>query len=373
MTSRGDQIAAVLIVGIVGVLIPGLQPQLLGALAAEGRLSVAALGSLASVELLAMGIAAGAAGFVLPIGRLRPVAILGLIAAGALDILTPHLDPGGIFAARVGAGIAEGVLIWLAIGLIVRAGAPERWSGIYLATQTLAQLALASGIGLAGAGSDGGFTPLGVVTLAALVAVRWMPAAYPPLVVDGDRSGMLTARGLVALVGVLLYLAFVVAVWVYVEPLAAQRGVAPSAVRLIAPLSLAMQVLGAGAATIIAGRLPPRATILLVGLVNLGLLAVMGATASGTGFVAATTAFGFLWLFVMPFQLPAVVAADPTRRAAVLIGGAQLVGSSLGPFAAGLLIGDADVAPILWFGAACLVVGVIALVAAGSRRHGDDA
>lgn len=373
MTLRGGRIAAVLVVGIVGVLMPGLQPQLLGALAAEGRLSVAALGSLASVELLAMGIAAGAAGFMLPIGRLRPIATVALIATGLLDMLTPHLPAGGIFAARIGAGIGGGVLIWLAIGLIVRADRPERWSGIYLAAQTLAQLALASAIGLSGADSGTGFTALGVVTLAALAAVRWMPAGYPPLAAGGDGGGMPHARGLVALLGVLLYLAFVVAVWVYVEPLASQRGLPPRAIHLIAPLSLALQVLGAGTATIVAGRLPPRATILIVGLVNLGLLMVMALTSSALWFVTATAAFGFLWLFAMPFQVPAVVAADPTRRAAVLIGGAQLVGSSLGPFAAGRLIAETDVAPVLSFGAACLVIGVIALVAPGARRHGDGA
>lgn len=370
MTLRGGQIAAVLVVGIVGVLIPGLQPQLLGALAAEGRLSVAALGSLASVELLAMGIAAGAAGFVLPIGRLRAIAIAALIATGSFDILTPHLRAGGIFAARIGAGLGEGVLIWLAIGLIVRADRPERWSGIYLAMQTLAQLALASTIGLYEATSSGGFTALGAVTLAGLVAVRWMPAAYPPLATDGDRGGMPSARGIASLLGVLLYLAFVIAVWVYVEPLALQRGLSPRIVHLIAPVSLAMQVLGAATATIVAGRLPARATILLVGMINLGLLAVMAAAPSAALFVAATAAFGFLWLFAMPFQVPAVVAADPSRRAAILIGGAQLVGSSLGPFVAGLLIGEADVAPVLWFGAVCLIAGVIALVTAGSTRHG---
>ena len=374
MTLRGGQIAAVLAVGIVGVLIPGLQPQLLGAFAVEGRLSVAALGSLASVELLAMGVAAGAAGFVLPIGRLRAIALVALLATGLLDMLTPRLDAGGIFAARIGAGIGEGVLIWLAIGLVVRAERPERWSGIYLAAQTLAQLALASGIGLAGAGSERGFTALGMVTLAAIAAVGWMPAAFPPLATDSGRSsGMPGAQGILALLGVLLYLAFVVAVWVYVEPLALQRGLSPSAVHLIAPLSLAMQVLGAGTATILAGRLRPRATIVIVGFVNLGLLVLVARAMSALPFVAATAAFGFLWLFVMPFQVPAVVAADRTRRAAVLIGGAQLIGSSLGPFAAGLLIGTTDVVPVLWFGAACLIVGVAALVAAGSVRHGHGA
>ena len=82
------EIFAVLTVGIVGVLIAGLQPQLLGALATEGRLTVGALGNLATVELLAMGIAAGAAGFALPIGRIRAAAILAILALAVCDVLT---------------------------------------------------------------------------------------------------------------------------------------------------------------------------------------------------------------------------------------------------------------------------------------------
>ena len=367
------QVAAILIVGIVGVLIPGLQPQLLGALAAEGRLSVAALGGLASAELLAMGIAAGAAGFVLPIGRLRAVAAGALAATAIFDFATPHLGAAAVFAARIGAGLGEGVLIWIAIGFIARTARPERWSGIYLATQTLSQFALASLLGLYAAGSGAGFVALGAVTLAAIVAVRWMPVAYPPLADDGADGGQPPARGLVGLAGVVLYLAYVVAVWVYVEPLGTQRGLAPAAVHLIAPLSLAMQVLGAGAATLLAERLPVRATIAVVAAVNLGLLAIMAAPPSATWFVVATAAFGFLWLFAMPFQVPALIAADPSRRAAVLIGGAQLVGSSLGPVLGGLFVSEADVAPVLAFGAACLVAGVAALVAAGTMRHSAPA
>lgn len=370
MTLRGGQIAAILIVGIVGVLIPGLQPQLLGALAAEGRLSVPALGALASAELLAMGIAAGTAGFLLPLHRLRAITVAVLVTTAALDFLTPRLGAGGIFVARIGAGLGEGVLIWIAIGFIVRTARPERWSGVYLATQTLSQLAVACGIGLLAAGSDAGFIALGAVTAAAIVAVRWMPAAYPPLAAGETEGGRPPVRGLIALAGVVLYLAFIVAVWVYIEPLALQHGLSSTTVHLIAPFSLAMQVLGAGAATLLAGRLPTRATIAIVGLINLGLLAIMAIPPSASSFVAATAAFGFLWLFVMPFQVPAVIAADTTRRAATLIGGAQLVGSSLGPLIGARVVGDADVVPVLAFGAACLVTGVATLAAAAWLRHG---
>lgn len=358
-----DRIVAILAVGVIGVLIPGLQPQLLGALEAEGTLGATALGVLATVELLAMGLAAGGAGFVLPSARLREIAGVALIVTGALDITTPMLGTGAIFPARIAAGLAEGVLVWIAIGFIVRSRRPERWAGIYLAVQTLAQFALATLIGLLGASAGRGFMLLAAVTVAGLLALPWLPRAYAAH--EEAAGGRPPPRGLAALAGVLLYLAFIVAIWVYIEPLARQQQVGQAAIRLAPPLALAMQVLGAATATLLAERVPARLTALLVGVVNLGLLGLIGAPPSDAAFVAAVAAFGFLWLFVMPFQIPIVIAADPSRRAAMLIGGAQLTGSSLGPFLAALLVSDADVSPVLWFGGACAAMGVAALIGAG--------
>ena len=364
-----SQVVAVLAVGITGILIPGLQPQLLGALADEGHLSIGALGALASTELLAMGLAAGAAGFVLPVSRLRPIAAIALIGVAEFNFLTPLAASGWIFALRIFAGLGEGVLVWIAIGLIVRSERPERWSGIYLATQTLAQFALATILGslvLVHAGAGAGFTALGLVTLASLAALPWLPRGFGRLVATDGVGGRPPARGLVALAGVLVYLAFVVGVWVYLEPLAGQRGVG-GATWLIAPVSLAMQVLGAAAATLSANRLPARPVVVLVTIANLALLAVMAAASTPWAFVAASAAFGFLWLFVLPFQIPIVIAADPSRRSAMLIGGAQLVGSSAGPVLAGLVVGARDVSPVIGFGAACALIGTLVLIAAGHR------
>ena len=366
------QTAAVMVVGVIGVLIPGLQPQLLGALLAEAKLSTSALGLLATVELLAMGIAAGTAGLLLPVDRLRQITASALVATAALDLVTPHVSDGGLFAVRIAAGLGEGVLIWIAIGLIVRAARPERWSGIYLALQTLAQLALATAMGLAIVpqfGSAGGFRLLALVTALGLAALPSLPRAYAALDHGEAAGSALPARGLVALGGVTLYLAFIVSVWVYVEPLGLQRGIDAATVHLIAPLSLAMQVAGAAAAAALADRLPARAVVTAVAIANLVLLAIMGAAPSAAAFVVATSIFGFLWLFAMPFQVPILIAADSSRRAAMLIGGAQLVGSSLGPFIAALLVSDADVGPVLWFGAACAVTGVLALVSTGAGRR----
>lgn len=369
MTFSTRDSVVILALGTVGVLIAGLQPQLLGALAAEGRVTVDTLGTLAAVELLAMGVAAGAAGFVFPAARLRPVALAALVAAALADLASPWLDAPGLFAARIAAGLGEGVLVWVAIGFIVRTARPDRWSGAYLMIQTLAQFAIASLLGGIAADSGTGFTILAAVTAAGVLAVPLLPASYAPPVREPAAGAAPPVLGVVSLLGVLAYLAFVVALWVYVEPLAAARGLPPVLIHLIAPLSLAMQVLGAGLATLVAGRLNARMTLVVVGAVNLVLIAAMAAPPSAAVFVAATAIFGFLWLFALPFQVPLVIAADPTRRAALLIGGAQLAGSSIGPIMVGALVRGGNLAPVPWFAATALVLAVGLLIAASLRME----
>jgi DHA1 family inner membrane transport protein len=356
-----SSVAAVLIIGIVGVLIAGLQPQLLGALALEGRLSAAELGMTATAELLMMGLAAGFAGALLKPRRLRAIAMAATLVVVSADILTPSLASGGIMLARVVAGLASGVLIWIAIGLIVRMASPERWAGIYLLTQTLAQLAIATLLGsviIPAFGSGGGFRFLGAVCLAVMLCLPWLPRAYPELPRGDTPTGLPSRAGLAALLSILVYLAFVVGVWVYLEPFAAQIGISARVAGMAVPLALGAQVLGATAATLLVGRAPSAPVLLGVGGANLAVLGVFASGPSPLLFLGCTAVFGFLWLFVMPFQVPLVIAADPTRRSAVLIAGAQLTGSSLGPLLASALVREGDVRNTLWMGAACIIVSL---------------
>ena len=143
-TFRASAIVAVLAIGVVGVLIAGLQPQLLGMMATEGRLSAARLGVVATVELLAMGLGAGGAGAIVRVNGLRPAGAVAAIVLILADAVTPLAAGGAIIAVRAAAGLAEGTLIWLAIGFIARTANPGRWAAIYLMAQTFAQLLIAA-------------------------------------------------------------------------------------------------------------------------------------------------------------------------------------------------------------------------------------
>jgi hypothetical protein len=63
-------------------------------------------------------------------------------------------------------------------------------------------------------------------------------------------------------------------------------------------------------------------------------------------------------LFLAPFLVPMTIDADPTRRAAMQSGAAQLLGGAVGPLLASLVVGERDVHGVLALGAGLLVAGL---------------
>lgn len=360
------QATAILYVGITAVMIAGLQPLLLGALQFEGRLDSAQLGHAATAELLTMGVAASLAGAWLKPKGLRWIGLGAGLTLALIDALTPRVSGEGVTLVRAAAGVPSGVMLWMTIGLITRAPRPERWSGVFLTLQTLAQFGLSATLTawvIGKMGADGGFLALGAMSgLAGVAALAGSPS-FAPLGHADAPAGLPTLRGAASLAACFLFLACIVGVWVYAEPLSRQSGHGPAVAGTAISFSLAFQVLGGTTAILLAGRLRWFWTLLGCAAVDLSLLAAFAALPGATVFLAVSAAFGFIWLFLMPFLVPMTIEADPTRRSAVLLGGAQLLGGSLGPLMASALVTDADARGALAFGAACLVAAMAIVTA----------
>jgi len=359
------QRGAVLFVGIAGVMFAGVGPLLLGALQAAGRLSAAQLGQAGAVELLTMGIAAAGAGPLFGVRRLRLIAVACGLLMAALNLATTRVSGDALTLVRAVNGLPSGVLIWLTTAMIVRAPRPERWSGVYLTLQTLAQLGMVAGVSafvLGRFGVDGGFACLAVLGVATALGGLFVPAAFAPLAQDGEGTGGLpSGRGWLALAAAFCFQAFILAAWIYVEPLSRQAHHPEGTVGLAISLSLGAQVLGGAAATMLAGRIPWfRALTVSIGAA-MGLLGVFAILPPAPVFLAASAAFGFVWLFAAPFLTPLAIEADPTRRAAVLGSGAALLGCSAGPFLASRVVSDTDVRGALALGAvlAATALGIV--------------
>lgn len=356
------EVFAVMFVGIAGIMIAGLQPLLLGTLSHEGKITASQLGQAATAELLALGIAAFLAGAVLKPVRLKLIAVVMALVLAALDAATPLAEGDSITLIRGLAGLPSGVLMWVTIAMIARTPAPERWSAAYLTVQTLAQFLLATLISVAVVetyGASGGWIALGAFCVLTAIIGVFVPDKLAPLVREEGASALPGSRGWVALLSAFLYSAFTIAVWVYAEPVSKQAGHDPSIFGYAVSISLACQVVGGFAATILAGRINWLWTVMVCTVLNVAILFGYYALPTPEMFLVLSGAFGFLWMFVLPFLVPMILEADPTRRAAVLIGGAQVLGCSFGPFVASMMVTEVDSRAAIAFGGACLIVAVL--------------
>jgi MFS transporter, DHA1 family, inner membrane transport protein len=354
---------AALLVGTTALLITGLQPLVLGQLAQEGRLSEAQIGLAAMIELLAIGIAASASAVLFVPRRLRLIGFTAAAVHAAANLTTAAAAGVGVILARGLAGLAGGVMLWIAIGLIARAERPERWSGSFLTVATLVQLAVAALMTLAVVpryGANGVLAALTAISLATAGAALVGPRAYAPLpqsTADASHEGGdLDLRSFIALGAIFSFMGGVTAVWVYLESLGLQLGLTPTMVGLTTAIVLASQVAGGSTATVVGRRLPQFAVQACTVLAGLCAFCVLGLNHVPAAFMAAAAVFGFIWLFTLPYQLLLLIEVDPRRRAALHLPAAQLLGSAAGPLVASLVVTAGDSRPAVMVGGAALLM-----------------
>jgi hypothetical protein len=284
--------------------------------------------------------------------------------------MSAQASQGGFLILRALAGLPEGVLLWITVGLIARSRAPERGSGLFFSAQVAAQLALAAAFWLGvmpWGGAAAGLRLLGLVTLGGAAAALVIPSAYPPLAFGAEAGGP-PLLGWAALLAAALYVTGNGAVSVYLQPLARAAGLSADLSRFALVANLAAQLLGGAAAVVFAGRLPYGRVLLLCAAAYLGVWAVYALRVPSGVFVGATLLSGVVTLLSSSFLTPMIIAADPTRRAALQLGGAQIAGAAGGPLLASLVVTDASVRPVLALAAGVLAAAVVVLL--GVRRAG---
>lgn len=362
--SRRD-VTIALTIGVVALLIAGLQPVVLGGLESEGRLTASQIGLAATVELLALGLTCGLAAAFLKPDRVRLKLALACLAHAGAMFGTCLASGVAVIAMRGAAGVFAGLMLWAAISTITRAQRPERLSGVFVTVQTLAQLVLAAVLPATVVpwfGINGALEALGVISLLTAVAALAGANSYSPLPKAAKGGGGIGLRPLLGLAACFLFMAFIVALWVYLEPLAELSGMSAKQAGLAVAVALGMQVAGGAAATLAArGWRRPGIVLLAVGALNGGILAILFGAPQAALFMGAVAVFGFLWLFALPFQTLLLIQLDPTRRAAMQLGTAQLLGSSFGPLVASFVVSNDEVRGAVGLSAALLVLALIAI------------
>jgi hypothetical protein len=359
------QAFAVIALGVLALNIVGVVPVLLGALQDEHRLSASGIGITAMLELLSMGVSTGLCGAFLQPARMKTIGVLGSFALAALHIATLYASGLGVFLVRTAAGVPEGVLLWITVGMVVRSRTPERWSGVFFTGQTVAQLMLAAAFWvwiLPRFGANGGFLTLGLTTLLGAPVALLAPSRYKAMEQAGGLQGAPPPRGWFALLATVVIVAANGAVSVYLEPLAHQAGLPAAVARLALFVSLGAQVAGGTLATLIAGKVRYIMVFAACVAIYLAAWGIYGFRPNAGLFVVASGLAGVTTLLLNPFLTPMIIEADPSRRAGMQSAGAQILGGAAGPLLAAFLVSDADVRGVLVLGAASLVLGFVMIL-----------
>jgi DHA1 family inner membrane transport protein len=365
------QAAAALALGSVALLILGLQPLLLGELVAQKHISLGGVGLVAMGEIIALGLGVIVANSLLSPARLATVAAVAAALLAALDLASMRLDGDMQFLlVRSLAGLVAGVLVWVATSVIVRTSAPDRLSAVFLVSQTLAQASVAAFLAtivVPQAGWPGGFAVLAMLSAAAALLA---PALRPGLTTLTDSGSGLPPRSAATVLTfcvVLTQMGAIGSLWAYLDPLGREVGLTGTQVGTLISAVLVMQVLGGSTAAWVVRRLGAPA-ILSGASVVLGSLALsLNFQPSALLFCVVCGAFGFVWLFLMPFQIRLALSADPSGRVAVLVPALQLLGSALGPLVTSAFVTDDNARPVPWVCAGFALVALCLLLGGRSR------
>jgi hypothetical protein len=352
--------AAAIVLGSLALLMVGVMPALLGTLADNGRLSAAGIGQCATLESLAMGVTAGIAGAFLKARHLRWIAGGAALALAVLDFASMPASGAGVLILRTLAGIPEGLLLWITVGMIARTETPERWAGFYWTALVSAQLLMALSFVyvIPHFGTEGGFAALGLTTLLGILAATKTPNFYGDLPVNPDETGAPPLRGWWALLATLLFTSASGAVLVYLQPMSHEAGLTADVARTSLWVSLAAQVAGGFLATALAGRVHWFTVFCFSTILFISGWFVMTIAPPAWLFIAANAWIGLVIVLIGPFLVPMTIEADPSRRTAMQSGATQLLAGAMGPLLSSFIVSDTDVYGAVWLGTGLMLSGL---------------
>jgi predicted MFS family arabinose efflux permease len=375
---RSD-VAAALTVGSIGLLMLGAQPVVLGELVERKVISLEGVGLVAMGEIIAIGVGVALGDALLATTRMRLVAVVAALATALFDFGSLALaSDAGFVAGRAFAGLSEGVLMWATTCVIVRSSAPERLAGAFLVAQTLAQAAVAAALAtliVPRFGWRGAFAALGILSAAAALVAPLLPASLEPLKPEGAPRLGVSPAVVLTLAVIFCEMATLGALWAFLEPLGTRAGLDSQTAQTIVSGVLVMQVIGGLTATALAERLPPGRTLAAAAIV-LGAITLTIGVAPGPApirFAVLCAAFGFVWLFMMPFHIGLALRVDPAGRVAMLAPAAQLTGSAFGPLVVSLIVVGDDAGPAPFVSAAFALVALAGLAALALLQKPENA
>lgn len=376
-SSPGDPsrnlVMALLGLGMVAMLGQGMLPILLGYLATAGRLSSGGIGEAAAIETYALTLTAALAGLVLRPSNLRRIAFISATSLVAVNLVLLALSSETqILTARGVAGIAEGLLFWIALEAIARSPLPERSAGIMNAGALVASLCAANLLNivvLPRYGVNGAFALLALMSGGGIVLSGVIPRSLASRSHGGESAEMPRPHGWLVLLAIGLFNAAGMGFGIYIVPLAVRSGLAPEVAGEALVALIVGQLAGSALAAVSAGRLTSFAVLMICTAAYACTWPFYAAHLSAMPFILLAGSLGLVTFVAVPFEFSLAADTDPGSRTAVLAGPACLLGAATGPLFSAWTVNAYGLDGLLYLGFALLLPAVL-LVIFLHVRHG---
>ncbi len=344
--------AAGIALGCMGLLMLGLQPLVLGGLLEEKAISVSQLGDAATAEQLMLGGVAGLLGAFAPRTHLRLYGVCAcvmLALANAGCIQARGLE---VVVYRLLCGTAGGVLVWIAGAVVAFSLSPARFTAIYVGAQAGSQFLVASLLPLTlmpAMGARGGFLAMAVLSMACATLGLLVPSGIQGVEPGASSKGKIQLTSMLGLSAAFLFMSALVGFWVFVEPLANVNHASPFVKTYAVSINLACQIIAAALCTLYAKRIAQNAlgTVIATSVAFTLLLGIVALGLGSSVFLSAVALHGALWVVGLSAFTPMMIYLDPSRRGAVLVHGALLMGGSFGPLIIGWVSTEENLMPVL--------------------------
>jgi predicted MFS family arabinose efflux permease len=300
---------------------------------------------------------------------LHRIAAIGMATMIAFDIATLYFQSLNTFTLlRFLSGLASGAAGAATVAAIARLHKPEKGYGIYIAFQFILP---AIGIyALAETLPSLGFNGMMQIIIAIeIMALLVTPVFFQysfnkkPLSDHGEidrveNAIILQRPALLSLLGLCIYGTATSAIWAYADRMGLNAGWSLYETGNILSIITAISIVGAAAVIYLGdryGHLKPLS--LGIGLQVLGLLILM-LMQNPIGYSLGVCLFSMAWAFSWPFFLSIQASLDHTGTVVVAGQFTNLVGNSIGPAMAALLVGSGIYASTIWMAIALSVLSL---------------
>lgn len=364
LDTRG--LVAAIVLGTIGALTIMAVPGFVMLFHSQSQLADRELGFVAAWDINATAVAIGVATFFISRVNWRVLALLGavLIVAGSIATAMSH-GYVGIVAARVCAGVGEGLAIAVSFAALGSAANPDRAFGIYLIVGlVVSATALALFPVLEAAfGAPTTFVGIAGIALLSTLLIPWLPVCNPK-VTPASLLAATWSRPLAfsALAGVFLYFIAQGAMWSYFERIGNASGVDP--LRIGQAMAISSFAGGAGslAAVLLSTRCARVWPLIVSSIISLMSFYLLSGHVVASTLIVAGILFNFAWNLSQPLLSGLCAEADSHGRVVVAMGCIQTIGFGAGPALAALVLHDRDFAPVAWLSAAVLVVSLVIVI-----------